>query len=140
MLESSEYDFRYDMCVGLIVDSIIDRDKLINTIALYYTVVRCKAQVDQLTEGLRVLGILELMKENPNKAKDLLIYKEPEHLTADKIISMFSSRLSSVGSNSREDEEQIVLFWVHFLQLIESKYSYVCVAEVREGHWSLREN
>ena len=110
MLESSEYDFRYDMCVGLIVDSMIDRDKLINTTALYYAVVHCKAQVDQVTEGLRVLGLLELMKEYPNKAKDLLIYKEPEYLTADKIISMFTPRLSSVGCNSREDKEQIVLF------------------------------
>ena len=83
------FDMMY-VCVGLTVDSMIDRDDLINTIALYYTVVRCKAQVDQLTEGLRVLGVLELMKENPYKAKDLLVYKEPEHLTADKIISMFT--------------------------------------------------
>ena len=117
MLENAEYDFRYDLNVGLTMESLGNRDRLLNTIALYYTVIRNKAQ---LIRGLSVLGILELLQKNPHKAKDLLVFQRPAKLIADHMISMFTPQLSPVGSNAREDEEHVNLLWIHFLQLIES--------------------
>ena len=117
MLENAEYDFRYDLNVGLTLESLGNRDRLLNTIALYYTVIRNKAQLDDLIRGLGVLGILELLRKNPHKAKDILVFQRPTKLTADHMISMFTPQLSLVGSNAREDEEHINLLWVHFLQL-----------------------
>ena len=71
-------------------------------------------------EGLRVMGVLEVIQANPNKTVNLLVYKK-ENMSADKIISLFTPQLSAVGSNLRDEEEHTILLWVHFVQLIESK-------------------
>lgn len=41
-------------------------------------------------------------------------------MTADAVLALFTPRLSLEGSNRREDEEQMVMLWVDFLQKIES--------------------
>ena len=120
LLAKEEYDFRYHLCIGHDVHNLSDRDNLIKSIALYYTVVRIKAQLDQLMEGLSVMGVLEVIQANPNKAVNLFVYKK-ERMCADKIIEMFTPQFSPLGSNAREEEEQTMLLWVHFVQLIESK-------------------
>ena len=120
MLTKEEYDFRYHLCIGHDVRNLSDRDNLIKSTALYYTVVRIKAQLDQLMEGLSVMGLLEIIQANPNKAVDLFVYTK-ESMCADKIISIFTPQFSAVGSNPREEEEHTILLGVHFVQLIESK-------------------
>jgi len=42
-------------------------------------------------------------------------------MTADLMFMMFTPRLSPEGSNRREDEEQVVMLWANFLQMIEGK-------------------
>lgn len=80
------------------------------SLASYFTVVKVKAQIDQIVEGLNTLGVLNLLRANPRKGRQLLIYREPETLTADAVIDLFTPRYSPVGSNQREDEEQAVLY------------------------------
>ena len=84
------------------MESLGDRDKLLNTIALYYTVIYNKAQLDELsymrTECFRDLRTP--LEELTQSKRSVSIPK----LTADHIISMFTLQLSPVGSNAREDE------------------------------------
>jgi len=78
-----------------------------------------KAQIDQMVEGLGVLGVLDLLRSNPQSAKQLFIHSKPPSMTADLMFMMFTPRLSPEGSNRREDEEQVVMLWANFLQMIE---------------------
>ena len=50
----------------------------------------------------------------------LFIFK-PVPLTSEFMFSLFETRFSPEGSNRREDEEQIIMYWVHFLEIIECK-------------------
>ena len=123
LLDSDAYDFCFDVGLGFPISSMrfADRDEFVQSLAGYFTVVKVKAQIDQLTQGPRVLGVLELVQANSHKARELFIYSEPEHMTADAVLALFTPRLSLEGSNRREDEEQMVMLWVDFLQKIESK-------------------
>ena len=123
LLDSDDYDFRFDVGLGFPTDSMrfVDRDKIVQSLASYFTVVKVKAQIDQLVEGLCVLGILDLVRANPCKARELFIYSKPEAMTADAVIYLFTPRLSPAGSNTREDEEQMVILWANFVQMIECK-------------------
>ena len=77
-----------------------------------------KAQLDQTIDGLNVLGIYELIKANPRAMHKLLVSK-PVPMTSDFIMDLFQTRFSAEGSNRREDEELVMMYWVHFLEMIE---------------------
>ena len=77
-----------------------------------------KAQLDQMIDGLNVLGIYELIKANPHAMHKLLVSK-PVPMTSDFIMDLFQTRFSAEGSNRREDEELVMMYWVHFLEMIE---------------------
>ncbi len=123
LLDSDEYDFRFDIGLGFSTASMNfgDRDKIVQSLAGYYTIVKVKAQIDQFVEGLRVLGILDLVQANPHRGRELFVYSKPQEMTADAVITLFTPRLSPEGSNKREDEEQVVMLWVNFVQMIECK-------------------
>ncbi len=123
LLDSDDYDFRFDIGLGFPTNSMrfVDRDEIVQSLAGYFTVVKVKAQLDQVVQGLSVLGILDLLRDNPRKARELFVYSKPPAMTADAMLTLFTPRLSPAGSNRREDEEQLVMLWVHFIQMIECK-------------------
>ena len=53
-----------------------------------------------------------------------LFTSNPKPLTADFMIDLFQSRFSPECSNRREDEEQIWMYWVDFIERIDGK-SYI---------------
>ena len=81
---------------------------------------RVKAQIDQIIDGLNTLGIYDLIKANPHTMHKLLVSR-PEPISSDFMLNLFQTRFSLEGSNRREDEEQVVMYWVHFLDMIECK-------------------
>ena len=50
-----------------------------------------------------------------------LFISQPVPLTSESMFNLFLSRLTPEGYNKREDEEQIVIYWNHFLELIKCK-------------------
>ena len=120
LLDSEEFMFRFE--VGIMDAtaklSLDDRKWIVSLVSKYYTIVLPKAQIDQIIEGLGVLGMHELMKQNPNAFHKLLC--EPRVLlNADYILTTFTADFSEMGSNKRDTEEQAVIYWVNFIQLIE---------------------
>ena len=120
LLDSEEFMFRFE--VGIMDAtaklSLDDRKWIVSLVSKYYTIVLPKAQIDQIIEGLGVLGMHELMKQNPNAFHKLLC--EPSVLlNADYILTTFTADFSEMGSNKRDTEEQAVIYWVNFIQLIE---------------------
>lgn len=129
LLDSDEYDFRLDIGCGVLSSTagLSDGDTIVQSLANYYTVVKVKAQLDQLVEGLDTLGVLDLVRANSRRGRELFVYSIPQAMTADDVISMFTPKLSPQGSNRREEEEAVVMLWVNFIQMIEGEIDcYFC--------------
>ena len=104
-----------------------DRDRIVQSLANYFTVVRVKAYIDQILEGLNTYGVTELIKANP-RAMYKLFTSQPVALTSDYMLNLFTTRFSPDGANRREHEEQLVMYWVHFIERIEGKNCYQITA------------
>lgn len=126
LLDSEEFEFRFDVGVSDVSMKLelSDRDRIVQSLATYFTVVRVKAQIDQMIDGLNTLGIYDLIRANPCAMHKLFVSR-PEPITSDFMIRLFETRLSPEGSNRREDEEQVVMCWVNFIDLIECKESMI---------------
>ena len=127
LLDSDEFIFRFE--VGIMEATaklgLDDCKRIVSSISKYYTIVQVKAQLDQIVDGLNALGVHDLMKQNPNAFRKLIC--EPSlQLNADYIINVFSTDFSEMGSNKRDAEEQAVIYWVNFVQLIEGMFYIHC--------------
>jgi len=122
LLDSEEFSFRFDVGVVDLSRNVefSDRDQIVQSLATYFTVVRVKASIDQIIDGLNALGMYDLIKANPCTMHKLFV-SQPLSLTADYMLSLFQTRLSPEGTNRREEEEQLVMYWVHFIEMIEGK-------------------
>ena len=123
LLDSDDMDFRFS--IGLSRPSyslqLTDRDSMVQSMATHYSVLSVKAELDQLIDGLKVLGVLDLLRNYPKVMRPLLLCKKPVCLTSDYVIDMFKPVMSLPGSNQREKEEALTLHWVNYVQLIEGK-------------------
>ena len=134
LLDSDEYDFRYD--VGVTQPShtsqFADLDCIVQSLAMHYSVVCVKAELDDMVDGLKTLDVLGLIRTNGNKLRPLFVCGDSTPPTVDNMIDMFAPKLSPIGSNRRESEEEVVMQWVNYLQMIESKF--ICVMIYANNH------
>ena len=85
------------MCIGqtdLIIEAgytkalpllnMSDEVQLMRTLMLYYTVLRSRSVLDQLAEGLSVLGVLQAIKQYPKMMEPLFVGGKQKTLTAGK--------------------------------------------------------
>ncbi|KAI4824302.1 hypothetical protein KUCAC02_012825 [Chaenocephalus aceratus] len=87
----------------------------------------CLRPLRRFRDGLRTLGVLDKIQAHPESFRPLLCWS-PTNLTADLLGSLFTIRLSTVGSNRRSAEEVVVPFW----------RDYLTDAEDQEGTQKLR--
>ena len=126
LLESDDYDFLFD--VGLSTPSsnfgLCDRDNLVSSLAVHFTVAVVKAQLDQMVVGLNALGVYDLIKANPNTMYNLL-HTIPLPLTVTAMMELFDQPyFSEQGSVRREREEQVLMYWVQLLYEIERMWVF----------------
>lgn len=123
LLDSDEYDMRYSIGIGQPSSSLklCDRDRIVQAFATHFTIITVKAELDQMTEGLKALGVLQLIHSNPKKMRQLFVRESKVKLTADILMDIFRFNLSPLGSNTRECEETVIMHWVNYLQMIEGK-------------------
>ncbi len=88
IVRSEEFDFRFEVGISDVFDQE-DRKRVVQSIANYFTVIRVKAQTDEIIEGLKCLGIDELIKCYPSTMYRLFI-SQPEPLTSESIFYLFS--------------------------------------------------
>ncbi len=122
IVHSEEFDFRFEMGISEIFGPE-ERKGVVQSIANYFTIVRVKAQIDQMIDGMKCLGIDELLKCYPSTMYRLFI-SQPVPLTSESMFNLFLARLSPEGSNKRENEEQIIVYWNYLLELIECKFMF----------------
>ena len=69
-----------------------------------------------------------MLKRNPVQCEDLFLTREPRKLTALQIYDLFSPNFSPQGSNARDKELQVMVYWMDFLENCEGAYSrYICM-------------
>ncbi|RXN25305.1 G2 M phase-specific E3 ubiquitin- ligase-like protein [Labeo rohita] len=94
--------------------SLHDRDSLVEEAARAYVEGRVKEATEQLTEGLKTLGLADAIKAHPQMLKPLFI-SGSKPLDVDDILKLFRVNFSCPGSNRRRVENQTVMFWRDWL-------------------------
>lgn len=112
---------RYECGISKPSASIPDADKegVISSLCLHFVVLATKAELDDMVNGLKSLGILALIRENPVLARQLFVKGSPKHLTADTLYDIFTADLSPPMSNWRDKEEAQLMNWANFLEFVE---------------------
>ena len=77
-----------------------------------------KAELDELKQGLGELGIVSLLQKYLITLRPLFVATY-DILTADIVQDLFKPCYSPSGSNQREKEEEVIMYWINFLQEIE---------------------
>ena len=60
----------------------VDKIDLIQTVTLHYVLLRTKAEMDQFAEGLRALGVLDVIRKYPELLRLFFTNKGMQTLTA----------------------------------------------------------
>ena len=70
-------------------------------------------------EGLKSLGVLDAMTSFPSVFEPVFCYTANKAMTASAMQELFLPRLSPVGSNKRQMENESLCWWYDFLQNAE---------------------
>ena len=124
-MDSEEFSFRFDVGVSDPSKKLkfTDRERIVQSLATYFIIVKAKASIDQMVDGLSALGVLDMIRANPRAMRKLLVNRRPI-VNADYLLNLFKPRLSAPGSNKREEEEQLVMYWVHFIEMIGGNFPF----------------
>ena len=124
VIEAEDFDFIYDCGIHQPLHTIkkAKNECLVSAVAKHYSVISCKAELDQILEGLDTMQVLDLIRGNPSIMRQLLVYMTPKKITADYILRLFSEKYSPVGSNTHE--EAATMKWINFIQNVEGMYQW----------------
>lgn len=95
---------------------VSDVATIIKTVALHRTIVSVKSELDQLAEGLHLFRVLELLKSHPKKCRSLFAHNAWCKITAEQMITLFHTQLSTLGSSRCVIEDDFIQDWNEFLQ------------------------
>ena len=62
--------------------TLADRDEVIHIIALHHTILKCKAELDDLKNGLGALGVGDMLKYHPDILQSFLTTGSVKPITA----------------------------------------------------------
>ncbi|XP_037548507.1 G2/M phase-specific E3 ubiquitin-protein ligase, partial [Nematolebias whitei] len=106
-------------CIRLLT-TISDRDLLMHDLLMFHVVHRVQGPFQRFEEGLKTLGVLDVVKQHPDSFRTLFCH-EPQPLTADMMDDLFTPRLAPKGSNRRRVEETVIPLWRDYLQDAEDE-------------------
>ena len=115
-----EYDFQY--ACGLSMNLTLEnRTQFASSVAYHYVINANMAALTQLRKGLlETLELKRLATRNASMLWSLLAASEkPRKLTSVEAQDLFSVTYSPVGSNKRQQEETIAMYFYTFLQECE---------------------
>ena len=126
MIDSDDFDFRYEIGVSQPVNTLKLSDKerlIVDLMAKHFTILIVKAELDQMFKcGLSsTLNILELVRENKGM-RQLFVYDQQPPMSWDDLYNILPAVMSPEGSNRREEEEAVMMKWIKLSQAIEGVY------------------
>ena len=96
-----------------------DKEEFIRCICLHQLILSTQSEIDQFIKGLTTNGILDVIRNNPDKSRKLLQHDNNDRLTAETVDSQFHCIFSDHGSNKRASEEAIAFNFSHYLEDVE---------------------
>ena len=96
-----------------------DKKEFIRCICLHQLMLSTRSEIDQFIKGLMTNGILDFIRNNPDKSRKLLQHDNNERLTAEVVDNQFHRIFSDQGSNKRRSEEAIAFNFSHYLEDVE---------------------
>ena len=76
--------------------------------------------LNQIMDGLRCLGTLDLVKERPNVLEPVFVECGCFLLTPDEFLDVVTGQFSEIGSNNREREVDIFKFFNDYVEDVGS--------------------
>ena len=124
--------------------SLSDKDDIIHMVSLQNTIVLCSRELQQMSEGLSTLGIIDLIKKHPSLFRPFFLSAESPHITAGMLNRLVSLHVllhtktytdemkrlfayigfSTQGSSEREREQSVYMFFLDLLHECEGIYMY----------------
>jgi hypothetical protein len=135
LLDSKDFEFRFDCGVSIPISRVTsdNLEVIVNSLCLHYTLIKIKAELDQIVKGLEAFQLHNLVNRAPLALKKAFLHEE-YRLTADDIFDLFSAQFSPNGSNKRETEEECIMNWIKYTQEIENNHG---VIEVNDSKFTL---
>ncbi|XP_051791621.1 G2/M phase-specific E3 ubiquitin-protein ligase-like [Erpetoichthys calabaricus] len=97
------------------------KDTFVKKAALFHVILKRRACLDQLIDGLSYYEVLTLFRENPCMRIFLDLPKMEKEITADDVAGVFKPRFSALGCPKRLSEEMIVIKFQEFLHSVQDK-------------------
>lgn len=72
--------------------------------------------INEVKEGLKTLGVLEAIKQNPEKFREVFCKENMPKLDAHMVDLLFSPNFNEEGSNQRPLQEEALVYWRDYLQ------------------------
>ena len=99
--------------------TIEDKAALIRYICLHYTLLYSLPHVEQFINGLKLYGLVDIIRKVLQKARVLFQVCEESRLTAEIVDELSEVQFSPEGSNKRQQEEAIAFHFTTLLEEIE---------------------
>ena len=96
-----------------------------------------KSESDQLTQGLKICGILPLIRKYPHVMKELFVYDADDKITVELMVAIFDVKYSEQGSSRRELEKRTIQFWNEFIIDVGSSAISIFNCTIPHPHLSL---
>ncbi|XP_046552508.1 G2/M phase-specific E3 ubiquitin-protein ligase-like isoform X2 [Haliotis rubra] len=107
-----EFDWRFDLDGIPSYVTMASRDEFLRGCVQYFVILQSKPMLDQLIQGLRHCGILDLIRTHT--LRDLLEYKSDVEVTAERVMDLLRP-----DEPCHSDEQQILDNLSRFLQAAE---------------------
>ena len=116
-LDSQEFSFRFDagLCMPSSSITIEQKDEIARSLVTHFVVHTCKAELDQLKEGLVELDVLSLFVRHRESFRSLLVASGRSSLSPQALLDLFEVCWSLIGSNQRETEESVIFGWTEYV-------------------------
>ena len=133
LLNSDQLSFRFDGGVSIPSTSVSieDKEKIAIALAKNFVIYSCKAELDQLKDGLSHLGVLNIFQDHPKLMKPLLLSSGKRSLNSSQVLDLFKTVWSPEGSNQREREESVIFGWTHYVHSCggKNRMMYMCMRD-----------
>jgi hypothetical protein len=97
-----------------------DIPSIIESVTLHTTILKVKAELDDMVKGLDDAGVLEMLRKHPDFFRPLFVYNKDNSLTADKLMALFEHRVfSQQGSSEHVKEQATYMLFSDFLEELE---------------------
>ena len=95
--------------------NIEEKQKFVQAIAKYVLVDHTRCLLEELLDGLKVMGVLAAIQRHPERFREVFCKRNTE-LDAVMFDLIFEIHLAEEGTNIRSIQEKAVVFWRDFLQ------------------------